>query len=327
MKIKSSQLKYLIKEEILRILNEQDAPPSLSSELTRSREQGEALRTQVADLFSDEAREQRASDREEANIARTRDLARFSGGTWRPRGEKETRSDYRQAMSTAARSRVDHPDYDEHRRNIPSIASLPTLGRTMRQAADDPETRARMTARQTALDVADRGQSFERPREIETTRVPSTTPSQTPTEVPQSSIGIQDPEPRGGIPRSSEPTYDPEAEQSLRSAVIADEVGSNQLTGRQPPERQAQTRRASRATVSVADMTPERQDAFRRMSADISSIGIPNLNLAQAARAGRLRRAIAGGWDPLTGEEGLYKWHQGQDTQYRGPYRPRPNTP
>ena len=93
MKITRHQLKKVIKEEILRILNEQEVPPSLSSELTRSQEENAALQARAATLFSDEAREQRASDREEANIARTQDMARFSGGTWRPRGEEETRSD------------------------------------------------------------------------------------------------------------------------------------------------------------------------------------------------------------------------------------------
>ena len=70
-------------------------------------------------------------------------------------------------------------------------------------------------------------------------------------------------------------------------------------------------------------MTPDQQEAFRTMAADTSSItGTRNRSMARSARAGRLRRAIAGGWDPTTGEEGLYRYHQEQGTQYSGPYQP-----
>ena len=69
-------------------------------------------------------------------------------------------------------------------------------------------------------------------------------------------------------------------------------------------------------------MTPEQQQAFRTMAADTSSIQSRNPSLARSARAADLRRAIAGGWNPTTGEEGLYRYHQEQGTQYSGPYQP-----
>ena len=98
-------------------------------------------------------------------------------------------------------------------------------------------------------------------------------------------------------------------------------------TQQQPTTTTGQTQRPTRtqstsATVRTADMTPEQQEAFRTMAADTSSIQSRNPSLARSARAGRLRRAIAGGWDPSTGEEGLYRYHQEQGTRYRGPYQP-----
>ena len=96
----------------------------------------------------------------------------------------------------------------------------------------------------------------------------------------------------------------------------------------QRPATTGQTQRPTRtqstsATVRTADMTPDQQAAFRTMAADTSSItGTRIPSLARSARAGRLRRAIAGGWDPTTGEEGLYRYHQEQGTRYSGPYQP-----